>query len=57
VEAAENAPGGILETWVIIPRPHENVVAVMPIDFNEDVEIFRRSVEEPIVVGGNGNRS
>lgn len=57
VEAAENSPGGVLETWVIIPRPHENVVAVLPIDFNEDVEIFRRSVEEPIIPGsGNGSR-
>ncbi|MGJ3246866.1 MAG: carbon dioxide-concentrating mechanism protein CcmK [Elainellaceae cyanobacterium] len=55
VEAAKNAPGGVLETWVIIPRPHENVVAVLPIDFNEDVEVFRRSVEEPLLPGrGNG---
>lgn len=49
VLAAENTPGGILETWVIIPRPHENVVAVLPIDFNEDVESFRMSVEQPIL--------
>jgi microcompartment protein CcmL/EutN len=49
VAAAENTPGGILETWVIIPRPHENVVAVLPIDFNEEVESFRRSVEQPIL--------
>ncbi|HHP7243245.1 MAG TPA: carbon dioxide-concentrating mechanism protein CcmK [Elainellaceae cyanobacterium] len=55
VEAAKNAPGGVLETWVITPRPHENVVAVLPIDFNEDVEVFRRSVEEPLLPGrGNG---
>jgi microcompartment protein CcmL/EutN len=51
VEAAENTPGGILETWVIIPRPHENVVAVLPIDFNEEVEIFRQAVEQPILPG------
>jgi microcompartment protein CcmL/EutN len=51
VEAAKNTPGGVLETWVIIPRPHENVVAVLPIDFNESVESFRRAVEQPILPG------
>ncbi|NEO28681.1 MAG: carbon dioxide-concentrating mechanism protein CcmK, partial [Kamptonema sp. SIO4C4] len=44
IEAAKNTPGGTLETWVIIPRPHENVVAVLPVDFNEKVEQFRESV-------------
>lgn len=51
VEAAENCYGGVLETWVIIPRPHENVVAVLPIDFSEDVERFRLAVEQPILPG------
>jgi microcompartment protein CcmL/EutN len=52
VAAADNAPGGILETWVIIPRPHENVVAVLPIDYDEnDVEGFRQAVEQPILPG------
>ncbi|HIK43495.1 MAG TPA: carbon dioxide-concentrating mechanism protein CcmK [Leptolyngbyaceae cyanobacterium M65_K2018_010] len=54
VEAAENTPGGILETWVIIPRPHENVVAVLPIDFTEEVEVFRQAVEMPILPGATG---
>ena len=54
VEAAENTPGGVLETWVIIPRPHENVVAVLPIDFTEETEIFRQAVEQPILPGVNG---
>ncbi|NJL45154.1 MAG: carbon dioxide-concentrating mechanism protein CcmK [Leptolyngbyaceae cyanobacterium SM2_3_12] len=54
VEAAENTPGGILETWVIIPRPHENVVAVLPIEFTEEVEIFRQAVEQPILPGSTG---
>ncbi|NJL47772.1 MAG: BMC domain-containing protein [Leptolyngbyaceae cyanobacterium SM2_5_2] len=54
VEAAENTPGGILETWVIIPRPHENVVAVLPIDFTEEVEVFRQAVEVPILPGATG---
>ncbi|MEB3358086.1 MAG: carbon dioxide-concentrating mechanism protein CcmK [Synechococcales bacterium] len=49
VEAAKNTPGGTLETWVIIPRPHENVVAVLPIDFDESVEQFRLAVERPIL--------
>ena len=51
VEAAENAYGGVLETWVIIPRPHENVVAILPIDFTEEVERFRNAVEQPILPG------
>ncbi|WOD37557.1 carbon dioxide-concentrating mechanism protein CcmK [Nodosilinea sp. E11] len=54
VEAAEKTPGGILETWVIIPRPHENVVAVLPIEFNEETEIYRLAVEQPILPGSTG---
>lgn len=55
IEAVETAYGGVLESWVIIPRPHENVVAVLPIDYSEDVEVFRSSVEEPRLIGpGNG---
>jgi microcompartment protein CcmL/EutN len=45
VEAAQKTPGGHLVTWVIIPRPHPNVEAVMSIRYNEDVEGFRRNVE------------
>ncbi|NMG58521.1 carbon dioxide-concentrating protein CcmK, partial [Geitlerinema sp. P-1104] len=33
-----------LESWVIIPRPHENIVAVLPIDYGPDVEEFRDAV-------------
>ncbi|MGP1383854.1 MAG: carbon dioxide-concentrating mechanism protein CcmK [Thainema sp.] len=51
VEAAEKAHGGILETWVIIPRPHENVVAVLPIDYSPEVEEFRQAVEGITVIG------
>lgn len=40
-EAAENTPGGTLETWVIIPRPHENVAAVMPIGYSPESEAYR----------------
>jgi microcompartment protein CcmL/EutN len=54
VEAAEKTPGGILETWVIIPRPHENVVAVLPIEFNDETEIYRQAVEQPILPGSTG---
>ncbi|MEM9214774.1 MAG: BMC domain-containing protein [Cyanobacteria bacterium P01_F01_bin.150] len=53
VEAAKNAPGGVLETWVIIPRPHENVVGVLPIEYTEEVEQYRRAVEEPLVMANN----
>ncbi len=45
VAAAEKTPGGVLETWVIIPRPHENVEAVMDIEYSEGVEEFRLAVE------------
>jgi microcompartment protein CcmL/EutN len=44
IEAAQNTPGGVVETWVIIPRPHENVEAVMDIEYTDAVEIFRSSV-------------
>ncbi len=40
-EAAKNTPGGTLETWVIIPRPHENVEAVLPIAYGPDSEPYR----------------
>jgi microcompartment protein CcmL/EutN len=49
IEAVEQVHGGTLESWVIIPRPHENVVAVLPIAFTEDVQQFRDAVEQPIV--------
>lgn len=52
VEAAKNTPGGVLETWVIIPRPHENVIAVMPIDYTDEVEQFRAAVEQPVLPNG-----
>lgn len=42
-EAAEKTPGGTLETWVIIPRPHENVEAILPIGYTPESEPFRTS--------------
>lgn len=45
IAAVEKTFGATLETWVIIPRPHENVVAVFPIGFNPEVEEFRQRVE------------
>lgn len=56
VEAAKNTPGGVLETWVIIPRPHENVESVLPIAFGEDVEVFRQAVEQPRLPGRANGR-
>jgi len=47
VDAVEKAYGGVLESWVIIPRPHENVEAVLPIAYTDAVEQFRESVESP----------
>lgn len=49
VEAAESCYGGTLESWVIIPRPHENVEVVLPIAFSENVQQFRDSVEIPLI--------
>ncbi|MFM6628539.1 MAG: carbon dioxide-concentrating protein CcmK, partial [Microcystis panniformis] len=37
--------GAALETWVIIPRPHDNVVAILPIDYSEAVEPFRAAAD------------
>lgn len=45
IEAVKRTEGAVLETWVIIPRPHENVVAVLPIDYSDEVEPYRQAVE------------
>jgi microcompartment protein CcmL/EutN len=45
VTAVEKVPGGALESWVIVPRPHENVVSILPIDYTKDSEPFRDAVE------------
>jgi microcompartment protein CcmL/EutN len=45
IEAVKRTEGATLESWVIIPRPHENVVVVLPIDYNETVEPYRQRVE------------
>ncbi|MDJ0718950.1 MAG: carbon dioxide-concentrating mechanism protein CcmK [Prochloraceae cyanobacterium] len=45
IEAVKRTEGATLETWVIIPRPHDNVVAVLPIDYNENVEVFRQAAD------------
>lgn len=55
IEAVEKTYGATLESWVIIPRPHENVDRVLPISYSDDVEEFRQKVENPIVLSpGNG---
>lgn len=45
IAAVEKTEGATLESWVIIPRPHENVVDVLPIDYSEKVEPYRQRVE------------
>ncbi|MBW4623603.1 MAG: BMC domain-containing protein [Cyanosarcina radialis HA8281-LM2] len=45
IAAVENVYGGVLETWVIIPRPHENVEAVLPIAYTPSVEQYREAAE------------
>jgi microcompartment protein CcmL/EutN len=45
IAAVDNVYGGTLETWVIIPRPHPNVIDVLPIDYNDEVEEYREAAE------------
>jgi len=45
IEAVNKTEGAALETWVIIPRPHDNVVAILPIDYSEAVEPFRAAAD------------
>jgi microcompartment protein CcmL/EutN len=45
IEAVGKVEGATLESWVIIPRPHENICAVLPIDYSEAVEPYRQAVE------------
>ena len=52
---ADKTFGSSLESWVIIPRPHKNVVKVLPIDFTPDVQEFRDAVEGITLPGRSGN--
>jgi microcompartment protein CcmL/EutN len=45
VDVVEKVYGGTLETWVIIPRPHQNVERVLPIGYTNEVEEFRQETE------------
>lgn len=56
IAAVENTFGATLETWVIIPRPHENVVAVLPIAYTPAVEQYREAVEGIRIPGLPGTR-
>jgi microcompartment protein CcmL/EutN len=47
IHASQNVFGGTLETWVIIPRPHENVEVVLPIAFTEEVRPFTDAFNYP----------
>lgn len=49
IAAVEKTYGATLESWVIIPRPHENVECVLPIAYSEEVEEYRLAVENPII--------
>jgi len=55
IEAVERVHGGTLESWVVIPRPHENVECVLPIAFSKEVEQFRDSVEHGIRIPSQSN--
>lgn len=52
IEAVSRTEGATLETWVIIPRPHENVIAVLPIDYSDEVEPFRIAAEGALLPSG-----
>lgn len=54
IAAVEKVFGATLETWVIIPRPHENVDAVLPINYTEAVEPYRLAVEGLTLPGISG---
>lgn len=45
IEAVNRTEGATVETWVIIPRPHENVSTVLGIDYNDAVEVYRLAAE------------
>ncbi|MGQ4647955.1 BMC domain-containing protein [Lyngbya aestuarii] len=49
IAAVEKAYGGTLESWVIIPRPHENVECVLPIGYTDSVQEYRDAVENPLI--------
>ncbi|MBF2078864.1 MAG: carbon dioxide-concentrating mechanism protein CcmK [Synechococcales cyanobacterium T60_A2020_003] len=56
IAAVDKVYGGALETWVIIPRPHENVECVLPIGYSDSVEEFRSAVSNPRILGpANGS--
>lgn len=56
IDAVENVYGGVVESWVIIARPHENVEAVLPIAFSPEVEQYRDAVENPIMPRSSNSR-
>lgn len=41
LKAVENTFGGEVASHYIVPNPPENVVAVLPIEYSDDVEEFR----------------
>jgi len=45
IEAVKRTEGATVETWVIIPRPHENVSTVLDIGYTEKVEVYRLAAE------------
>ena len=55
IEAVKKAEGAALESWVIIPRPHDNVVAVLPIDYTEEVQEYRDRVEGRVLPISTGS--
>lgn len=56
IDAVNKTEGATVETWVIIPRPHENVIAVLPIDYSDDVEAFRLAAEGTALPPNGGRR-
>ena len=48
IEAVNKTEGAALETWVIIARPHDNVVAILPNDYSEAEEPYRAAADGAI---------
>ncbi len=45
IDAVKKAEGATLESWVISPSHHDNVCAVLPIDYTEEVQPYVERVE------------
>jgi len=57
VESVKRVNGGQVLSTHIIARPHENLEYVLPMNYTEDVEKFRDSLNGPGPLAMGGRRS